>query len=244
MQRFLDRRVLILILILAYMGPVRELMSGGPAALGSWIADTLITIPAIIIGLSFHEYAHAIVAYRCGDPTPRIQGRCTVEPRAHIDPTGMLTLLFIGFGWGRPVMVNPSNFKSRRRDSILVGLAGVTMNLIVAVAFGGIIKLMFTLAPGVMVSGLGNTMFMMLYYVVVINISLMLFNLLPVPPLDGFGVISDIFGLEGTAFHNFVYRNSMVILLVLIILDVPSMLLSRPLAVIVDFILSGIYGIF
>ena len=244
MQRFFDRRAMLLILILVFLGPVRSVMSGGLQGLGDWIVSTLITIPGIIVGLSFHEYAHAMVAYKCGDVTPKIMGRCTVEPQAHVDLMGILSLLFIGFGWGKPVVVNPRNFRNRRRDSILVGVAGVTMNFIVALVFGLILKLLVTAAPAILTTSFGHTIFMMFYYVIVINVSLMLFNLLPVPPLDGFNVITEIFHLENTQFHSFVYRNSMVILLALIILDVPHMLLTRPLYAIVSFITDTIFHIF
>lgn len=244
MQRFFDKRALLLILILVYLGPVRSIMSGGLSGLSDWIVSTLITIPGIIVGLSFHEYAHAMVAYKCGDVTPRVMGRCTIDPQAHVDLFGILSLLFIGFGWGKPVVVNPANFRSRRRDSILVGIAGVTMNLILAFVFGLILKLLVTAVPAILTTSFGHTIFMVFYYVIIINISLMLFNLLPVPPLDGFNVFTEIFHLENTQFHHFVYRNSMVILLALIILDVPSMLLHRPLFAIVSFITDTVFHIF
>ncbi|MBR2099038.1 MAG: site-2 protease family protein, partial [Firmicutes bacterium] len=142
------------------------------------------------MGLSFHEYAHAMVAYKCGDVTPKVMGRCTVEPQAHVDLFGILSLLFIGFGWGKPVVVNPANFRNRRRDSILVGVAGVTMNLILALVFGLILKILVSAVPAILTTSFGHTIFMMFYYVIIINISLMLFNLLPVPPLDGSRILA------------------------------------------------------
>ena len=244
MQRFFDRRTLLLFLILIYLGPVRAIMNNGTSGLSDWIVSTLITIPGILIGLSFHEYAHAMVAYKSGDVTPKVMGRCTIEPQAHVDLFGILSLLFIGFGWGKPVVINPANFRNRRKDSILVGLAGVTMNFIVALAFGLILKILVTAVPAILTTEFGYTIFRMFYYVIIINISLMLFNLLPVPPLDGFNVVTEIFHLENTQFHHFVYRNSMVILMVLIILDVPHMLLTRPIYFLSNFITSTIFHIF
>ena len=102
--------------------------------------STLMTIPGIVIGLAFHEYAHALAAYKLGDPTPKMQGRVTVNPLVHIDPLGFIALIFAGFGWGVPVQINPSNFRHRRRDEFMVSIAGVAMNLLIAVVFALIAK--------------------------------------------------------------------------------------------------------
>ena len=99
------------------------------------ILTKLLMLPGIIIGLSFHEFAHAWMSDKLGDPTPRRQGRVTINPMAHIDPIGFLALLLVGFGWGKPVQIDPGYYKHRRRDEFLVGIAGVTMNLLIAVIF-------------------------------------------------------------------------------------------------------------
>ncbi|HHX92450.1 MAG TPA: site-2 protease family protein [Clostridiales bacterium] len=205
--------------------------------------DTILVLPAVIVALSFHEYAHAKVATLAGDPTPGHMGRVTIDPRAHIDPIGLLSLILIRFGWGRPVVVNPANFGNRRRDSILVGLAGVSANFVLAVVFGLIISIVERAVPGFYASSFGSLVGTMLIQVVIINIALMLFNLLPVPPLDGFGVLADVFNLHGTRLYETLYRNSLPILLVAIMLGLPSRLLSGPLIRIVDFIMSGIIGL-
>ena len=210
----------------------------------NFLVDKLYIIPGIVIAISVHEFGHAKAAQLCGDRTAEYMGRVSLDPRAHIDIVGLLMLFLVGFGWGKPVVVNPSNFRSRRRDSILVGIAGVTMDLIVALVFGLLLKILVSAVPSILTTSFGHTIFMVFYYVIVINISLMLFNLLPVPPLDGFNVFTEIFHLENTQFHHFVYRNSMTILLVLIILGVPGMLLSRPLYAIVTFITDTIFHIF
>lgn len=245
MRRFQGNPALLLIiLILLFEGPVRSLINSGPGGLIDWIMSTLLLLPAIVVGLSFHEFAHAKVAQLCGDDTPYYQGRVTLDPRAHIDPMGLFSLIFIHFGWGRPVMINPNNFRDRRRASILVGLAGVTMNLIVAVVSGFILKLLMTLLPDVMTgTAVGNSIGYVIVEIVIINISLMLFNLLPVPPLDGFGVITDIFDLYGTRFYDFVSRYSFMILMAVVLLNIPSMLISGPMVAIVNFILTRLCGI-
>ncbi len=231
----------VLMMFLAVMLLRALLNGGGIAGIFDWLFETLMMLPAIIIGLSFHEYAHAKVAVLCGDPTPYYQGRVTLDPRAHIDPLGLIALLLIHFGWGQPVRIDPRNFRNRRRDSILVGLAGVTMNFIIAVVATLVMSLLIKAAPQVMYyNSIGNAFGTVLMEIVVINLSLMLFNLLPVPPLDGFGVICDVFNLRGTQFYNFVYFNSRIILMAMIFFGIPSLLLSRPLTA----ILTGLMNIF
>jgi Zn-dependent protease len=233
--------MLMFLLIMLLNGPLRALMYGGIGSFFDWFVDTILMLPAIIIGLSFHEYAHAKVAVLCGDNTPLYQGRVTLDPRAHIDPIGLACLLLIHFGWGQPVRIDPRNFRSRRRDMILVGLAGITMNFLLAVAVGLILGVITRLLPGFLYSNvLGNALGRVLMQIAVVNVSLMLFNLLPVPPLDGFGVVCDVFNLRGSGFYNFVYFNSRWILMAMIFFGIPSMLLSRPLSIII----SGIMNIF
>jgi len=242
-QKYFRSPILILFVLLFATGPFREIIRGGGQQITGWIVDTVLLLPAVVIALSFHEFAHAKVAQMAGDPTPGNMGRVTIDPRAHIDPVGLIALILVRFGWGRPVQVNPANFGNRRRDSILVGLSGVTANLLLAVLFGGIIFLSTKLAPDFFAGGFGQSVGVVLIQVVIINITLMLFNLLPIPPLDGFGVLSDILNLQGTRLHGFVYQNSFLILMVAILLGLPGKLLSGPLLYIVNWIMAGIYGL-
>ena len=238
-----NNSLLLLIIILVIMGPGEALLRGGVSGLIGWILDTLMILPGIIIGLSFHEFGHAKAAVLCGDNTPLYQGRVTLDPRAHVDLMGIISLVFIHFGWGKPVMINPNNFKKPRRDGIIVGLAGISMNFLLAVLFGFVVKLIYVLRPGFFFTGLGSSVYQVLIDVIVINISLMLFNLLPVPPLDGFGVVTDIFDLRRTNFYRFVYQNSMMILLLIIVFDIPEMLLTGPMNAVLNFIMSTLCGL-
>jgi Zn-dependent protease len=104
----------------------------------------LYILPAILIGMTVHEWAHAYAAYKLGDPTAKNLGRMTLNPIAHFDIFGFLCLLLVGFGWAKPVPINSRNFKHFRRDDIIVSLAGITMNLIVAFLFSFIYVLGFT----------------------------------------------------------------------------------------------------
>ena len=198
MRRNFDITFVILIVILA----LSAFRHGDFADPMDWLMSELMMLPGIIIGLAFHEFAHAKVAYKLGDPTPKMQGRVTINPLAHIDPVGLAALLFVGFGWGVPVQINPSNFRHRRRDELMVALAGVTMNLIIAIVFAIIAKVLYMTAGAVFLSsGVGSILWFMIMYVIQINLVLMIFNLIPCPPLDGFSIISEIFNIKHTEFY-------------------------------------------
>ncbi|MCL2111167.1 MAG: site-2 protease family protein [Clostridiales bacterium] len=190
--------------------------SGRFANPAQWLQHTLIMLPAIVIGITLHEFAHAYAAWKLGDKTPQKQGRITLNPLAHIDPIGLITLIFVGFGWGRPVQVNPYAFKGNRRAaSLIVNVAGVITNFIVA--FLCTATLFFVRDP---------ILFMVLYNIVAINLMLMIFNLLPVPPLDGFGIITELFDLRRFSWYAPLYNNGTFILLALIIFGITGMLLG------------------
>ena len=213
------------ILVLLFIMLAESIMENN-MSVGQWFYTKLLILPGIIIGLSFHEAAHAWISYKLGDPTPKLQGRVTLNPLAHIDPVGFIALLFIGFGWGIPVEIDPRHYKNRRSGELLVSLAGVTANLITAVIFA----LIFRLAEGHMsyafYQGAGQVLMQILLYVVYINLVLMVFNLIPVPPLDGFGVITQIFRLERYEWYWKIYQYGQPILLLLIIFNIPSKIIG------------------
>jgi Zn-dependent protease len=205
-----------------------------------WLMSIIILLPGIIIGLSFHEFAHAKVATMCGDPTPKMQGRVTINPAAHVDPIGLLALIFVRFGWGKPVMINPSNFRKPRRDELFVSVAGVAMNFIVATVFMGILRLLYEFQLEFMISDLGRILNEVLIEVVIINIVLMIFNLLPIPPLDGFNILTQIFNLRNTEFYYRVYDKGFLILIILILFNITG----RVLTPLVYYVFNFLYGIF
>ena len=223
MRRNFDITFVILIVILA----LSAFRHGDFADPMDWLMSELMMLPGIIIGLAFHEFAHAKVAYKLGDPTPKMQGRVTINPLAHIDPVGLAALLFVGFGWGVPVQINPSNFRHRKRDELMVALAGVTMNLIIAIVFAIIAKVLYMTAGAVFLSsGVGSILWFMIMYVIQINLVLMIFNLIPCPPLDGFSIISEIFNIKHTEFYWTLYRYGNWILIALIIFGITGMIIS------------------
>jgi Zn-dependent protease len=190
------------------------------------ILTKILMLPGIIIGLSFHEFAHAWMSDKLGDPTPRRQGRVTVNPLAHIDPIGFLALLLVGFGWGKPVQIDPGYYKHRRRDEFLVSIAGVTMNLLLAIIFSIPARWMVKAFSGVAASDLVYNIYLMLFYIVSINIVLMIFNLIPCPPLDGWGIITQIFRLDRYSWWYKVYQYGTWILLALIIFNVTDRIIT------------------
>lgn len=130
---------------------------------------------ALVLSISVHEFSHALAANALGDSTAKDMGRLTLNPKAHLDPIGTLFLLFIGFGWGRPVPFNPSNLKNIKRDSAIISLAGPLSNFVMAIIFALIIRLV----PGREILGL------FLYMAILYNLMLGFFNLIPLGPLDG-----------------------------------------------------------
>ncbi|MBR6472987.1 MAG: site-2 protease family protein [Firmicutes bacterium] len=204
---------------------VERLMAGNINIVEA-LTDKLLILPGIIIGITFHEAGHAYASYKLGDPTPKAQGRLSLNPLAHIDPLGFIFLLIAGFGWGKPVEINPYYYKNKRRDELIVSLAGVTVNLIIAVIFSFITKALVN-AYGY---GSGkNALYylaMVCTYVVLINLVLMVFNLIPCPPLDGWGIVTEIFDLKKYSWWYPVYKRGFLILMVLIIFNITDLILS------------------
>jgi Zn-dependent protease len=139
-------------------------------------------IVAILIAITFHEYAHGWMADRLGDPTPRLRGRLSLNPLVHLDPLGTLLLLLVGFGWAKPVEVNPRNFADWRRGMMIVAVAGPLANITLAFLIG----LLFRLQLVDHGTHLGVVADLAIYF----NAVLALFNLIPVPPLDGSRILS------------------------------------------------------
>lgn len=215
--------ILLLVIVAA-----TQLLNGAYGSPGVWIVRKLEILPGIILGLTFHEFGHAAVSTMLGDPTPKAQGRLSLNPLRHIDWIGFLCLMFAGFGWGIPVQIDPRYYKHRRSGELLVSLAGVVMNLILAVLVSLLIHVL--LVTGVITAyaqtSWQSVLFMILYYIVSINIVLMIFNLLPVPPLDGFGIVTQIFDLRKYPWYESFYQFGMPLLLLLIIFNVTDLVLT------------------
>lgn len=203
--------------------------------------DIAIMLPGIILGLSFHEFGHAFVADRLGDSLPRKQGRVTLNPLAHIDPMGLVCLIFGGFGWGKPVMINGSAYSHPRRDRLLVAFAGVTMNAIIVIVLAFITKgvLSIVSSSGTSASA-GSILIDILVQAIAVNIMLMIFNLLPIPPLDGFNVVTEIFDLRSTGWYQKFYSMGGMILFALILFRLTGRILTPAVQAVYGFVVQHI----
>ena len=186
-----------------------DTLFGDPMIFVAWLI-------AILFAFTIHEFAHAYFAFRQGDPTPRLMGRISFNPLRHIDTFGFISLLIVGFGWGKPVPINPIYFKDKKRGEMIVSLAGPLTNLFVAILFGVILKIIW--ASGSF--SMDNLMIIFLYNIVVINIVLCVFNLIPIPPLDGSHVL---FAILPDSLNDFKYQLSKhgpTVLMIIIFADI------------------------
>lgn len=207
------------------------------------ILDLLLTIPAVLIALTFHEFAHAYAADKLGDDTPRMQGRLNLNPMSHIDWFGMIMLIIAGFGWGKPVQINRRNFSNDKISTsaaeAIVSVAGPIMNFLLAFVFTIIFWLLFTFAPTFLFA-LKGTVYTIILNIVIVNISLGIFNLIPVPPLDGSKVLIHFLPYNAKQwFENNQYTFYIVLLFLVFIRIGGTSIISRILTPAVSGIFSG-----
>ena len=202
---------------------VMDLVRGYHVNVWSVLAQVISVVFIILCILPLHELAHAWVANKLGDPTARLEGRLTFNPLASVDPMGALALLLFGFGWAKPVPVDSRYFTKPRRDMALTALAGPVSNLLAALVGAFFAAAMETFAP---VNWFTQFVYTMLYYYVLVNISLAVFNLIPMPPLDGSRIVGAF--LSSRALYTYYrYQNIFVMVMFFLLL---SGSLSGPLA--------------
>ncbi len=194
------------------------------------ILSKILIIPAILVGLTVHEFAHAYVADKLGDKTPKFQGRLTLNPFSHIDIIGFVMILLIGFGWAKPVQINPSALKRGYKDEIKVSVAGVTANVITAFLFALLTAflLKLDLINSSDITSLGGIIGIILNYIVRINCMLAIFNLMPLPGLDGFDILRDLWPKTFYKISDVIYRYQMIILLIFVVTPISSVLVGIP----------------
>lgn len=231
-----DKRVFYIILaIFIIMG----LMNFGTNNLLSLV----LTLPGVIIAITFHEYAHAFAADKLGDDTPRNQGRLTLNPLSHIDPVGIVLLIFANFGWGKPVQINPRNFRrdiSMSKGEAIVSIAGPAMNFILAIIFSIIYCIVYKFAETQFImSTLGYCILLAIQYTIMLNVGLGVFNLLPLPPLDGSKIFKNFMSYN---VRNWIEEHEMIfyyIFLAIWITGLASVIISP----VINWIYSGIFNL-
>lgn len=180
----------------------------------NYILNKLLVLPGILLGISIHEFAHGYAAVKMGDNTPLMQDRLTLNPLKHIDPMGFLCLLLFGFGWAKPVMINRRNFSKPRRDDAIVALAGPMANFLTAFLFVVLMKLTDMFMPYSLTT---QILWEILQSTVSINLVLMVFNLIPIPPLDGHHILGSIGGAPVWNFYYKYYDHLRFAMLLLIV---------------------------
>jgi Zn-dependent protease len=183
-------RLLLIGAIIVFLFAVSLVMQSSESLINS-IFHYIFLVPVILVSLTFHEYAHARMADFLGDHTPRLMGRLSLNPLKHLEPVGTILLFFAGFGWAKPVVVDPANFRIPKRAMLAVALAGPMANLLLAFIGAGLMKLLAISLPVFQPSPM--TIIVLLTFcktMLIINLSLAIFNLLPIPPLDGSRIIS------------------------------------------------------
>ncbi|MCI6259555.1 site-2 protease family protein [Pyramidobacter sp. SM-530-WT-4B] len=194
------------------------------AEAGREFISLLPAVPAILWAISFHEFCHGWAALRCGDPTAKDAGRLTLNPMAHFDLWGALCMFLFHFGWARPVPIDPYNFRRPRRDLFLVSVAGVAGNTLTAVAAGLAIRGLVRFFPAVLFGNYGLQQVLIAF--VTINLNFAVFNLIPVPPLDGSKLLALVLPRTARPAFEWLDRYSLPVLLALIYLGVVGRLMS------------------
>ena len=177
-------------------------------------------LPGLILAMAVHEYAHARAAVALGDITPRMTGRLTLNPLAHIDPIGLLMLILAHFGWAKPVIINPRNFKNYKRDDILVSLAGPAANLLLA-----FLTLVVLLIYSKFFGRMSQGTYLVLQLIVLYNINFAIFNMIPLPPLDGSHILKHFLPARYAYRYAQIERYSFFILIVFVMTPVLTYIL-------------------
>ena len=181
------------------------------------VLNGIIRLLVLVPALTFHEFAHAYFAYRAGDPTPAVHGRVTLNPLAHLDPLGTLMLMFGPIGWAKPVPINPTNFRYPSRDIIVTSAAGPVSNLLQGTFWGIILRVLGTWYPGA-IFGQDGLVSTFLVWMVIVNFSLALFNLIPLGVLDGHHIMEYMLPYKAAMKYRAFNRYGMAILIGLILM--------------------------
>ncbi|CDM67368.1 peptidase M50 [Clostridium bornimense] len=200
--------------------------------------ELIITVLAVLIAISMHELSHGYVSYKLGDPTPKEDGRLSLNPFAHLDIMGTLCLIFFNFGWAKPVKVNPYYYKNHKLGMVLVAIAGPIMNFIIAFLSIMGVGIIIKISDG-QLGNISYNIYVFLQYLALINIGLGTFNLIPVPPLDGSKVLGAIIPEDKYFSYMKFEKYGYIALMILLFIGV----LDVPLGYVREFIINGMMGL-
>lgn len=181
--------------------------------------NVILMLPSLLFGFAIHEFAHARVAVAFGDDTPRRQGRLTLSPIPHIDPIGLLLFVFAGFGWAKPVEINPNAFRNPRRDDLLVSAAGPLSNLTAALVFALLTRLLPVFNPSIYLDSMGTVLFEIISYFVWTNLIMAFFNLIPIPPLDGSHILFDVLPSRFERYKDTFFKFGAMALIAIVLIE-------------------------
>lgn len=198
----------------------------------------LYTAPATLIAITAHEFSHGLVSYWLGDPTPKKDGRLSLNPLHHLDLIGTICLLVFRFGWAKPVMVNPQHYKRPKQGMALTALAGPLMNFLLAFLFLGAYVGLYRLGQG-QTEGVLGYLTLLAQYTAIMNIGLGVFNLIPLPPLDGSKVLGAVLP-QRIYFQIMRYERYGGLLMIVLLY---TGILSKPLAVVREWLISGMMSV-
>ncbi len=239
---YIDKRFIYIILAIFAAYSVISLLSNPMALL-----TLLYSIPGVLIAITFHEYAHAFAADKLGDDTPRLQGRLSLNPLAHLDPIGSLMLLFVRIGWGKPVQINPRNFNrtiSMSKGEAIVSAAGPIMNFILAIIFCVIYFVIYKFAGTFVETQVGGIVLSIILSTVFINLGLGVFNLIPIPPLDGSKILKNFLPYRARAWMESNEYLFYILFLVLWVLGILGNIISPLITLLGNLLVSGIGSLF
>ncbi|MEA2020757.1 MAG: site-2 protease family protein [Patescibacteria group bacterium] len=192
------------------------------------MSQIFIQLATILVAITIHEFAHAWAAYKLGDSTAKTAGRLSLNPLKHLDPIGAVLFLFTGFGWAKPVPLNPSNFEDPQKDSALTALAGPSSNLLLAIAAAMLLR----------VTPLPYFIGIML---IALNVQFAIFNLVPMPPLDGFNFVNGLLPRSFIPYWQELRKYQLILLLLLFIplgnQSIVSLLVGRPADLLINLLL-------
>ena len=237
-----DKRLLYVIIAIFVIMPLGSYISNPESLLA-----LVLSLPAVLIAITFHEFAHAFAADKLGDDTPRLQGRLTLNPLAHLDPIGSVMLIFAGFGWGKPVEINPRNFNRDRTMSAseaIVSFAGPLMNFMLAIVFSVILGIVLKASNSyISLSDYGmsimttttmlSVVIQLLMACVSINLGLGIFNLIPLPPLDGSKILRNFLPYNAKEWYD---RNYQILYMVFILIWITPII-----STVISPLISGAY---